>query len=84
MEMNFDFPSNSYRIFLFIASPESRSNSQECSRIPENKHIPVSQNILVCAVHPFNDTIIAGTKVNNLQNTKKKNSCYLNSTYKAY
>ncbi|KAG6515046.1 hypothetical protein ZIOFF_025425 [Zingiber officinale] len=42
--------------------PEARSNSQECSRILENKHIPVSQNILVCAVHPLNNTIIAGTK----------------------
>ncbi|XP_042377438.1 uncharacterized protein LOC121970661 [Zingiber officinale] len=43
-------------------NPEARSNSQECSRILENKHIPVSQNILVCAVHPLNNTIIAGTK----------------------
>ncbi|KAG6511328.1 hypothetical protein ZIOFF_029388 [Zingiber officinale] len=51
-------------------NPEARSNSQECSRILENKHIPVSQNILVCAVHPLNNTIIAGTKVNNLRNKK--------------
>ncbi|KAG6490334.1 hypothetical protein ZIOFF_051624 [Zingiber officinale] len=46
--------------------PESRSNSPDCSRIPENKYIPVSENILACAIHPHNDTIIAGTKESSL------------------
>ncbi|XP_074586091.1 uncharacterized protein LOC141841799 [Curcuma longa] len=53
-------------------NPESRSNSPECSRDPENKYIPVSENILVCTVHPRNDTIIAGTKESSLMVISQK------------
>ncbi|KAG6493487.1 hypothetical protein ZIOFF_048474 [Zingiber officinale] len=52
--------------------PESRSNSPDCSRIPENKYIPVSENILACAIHPHNDTIIAGTKESSLMVISQK------------
>ncbi|THU48228.1 hypothetical protein C4D60_Mb09t24020 [Musa balbisiana] len=45
---------------------ESQNTYKECCGAVKNQYVPVSQNILVCAVHPLNETIIAGTKESSL------------------
>nr|XP_009419175.2 PREDICTED: uncharacterized protein LOC103999222 [Musa acuminata subsp. malaccensis] len=45
---------------------ESQNTYKECRGAVKNQYVPVSQNILVCAVHPLNETIIAGTKESSL------------------
>lgn len=51
-----------YFLNLF-GSEESQNTYKEYRGAVKNQYVPVSQNILVCAVHPLNETIIAGTKV---------------------
>lgn len=47
-------------------SDELQKISQESKRSVHNKFIPTSQRVLVCAVHPLNGTIVAGTKQSSL------------------
>ncbi|WOK91991.1 hypothetical protein Cni_G00682 [Canna indica] len=55
------------------------STPGKCSRAGKNKYIPVSQNILVCAVHPLNGTIIAGTKQSSLLVVSPKHRAHKDS-----
>ncbi|OAY63271.1 hypothetical protein ACMD2_04283 [Ananas comosus] len=42
---------------------EQESNSRGRRGTIQNKFVPASQNVVACAAHPLNGTIIAGTKV---------------------
>ncbi|RZC83123.1 hypothetical protein C5167_045911 [Papaver somniferum] len=42
---------------------EIQSNSDEKNKKTRNRFIPLSEGVSVCAAHPLNGTIIAGTKV---------------------
>ncbi|XP_010928465.1 uncharacterized protein [Elaeis guineensis] len=46
--------------------------SEESRGAVQNKFVPVSQNILACASHPCNSTIIAGTKQSSLLMVSQK------------
>nr|CAD1831470.1 unnamed protein product [Ananas comosus var. bracteatus] len=42
---------------------EQESNSKGHRGTIQNKFVPASQNVVACAAHPLNGTLIAGTKV---------------------
>lgn len=46
-----------------LVREDVHSISEESRGAVQNKFVPVSQNVLACAAHPCNGTIIAGTKV---------------------
>lgn len=48
--------------------------SEESRGAVQNKFVPMSQNVLACAAHPHNGTIIAGTKQSSLLVVSQK--CY--------
>lgn len=48
---------------LLSCSEEQESNSRGRRGTIQNKFVPASQNVVACAAHPLNGTIIAGTKV---------------------
>lgn len=52
--------------FFFVClfdSDEIENTSAVKKTLMQNKLINVSEDVLSCTVHPFNGTIIAGTKV---------------------
>jgi len=52
--------------FFLPCSEDLPSISNESKKTAWNKFCTVSEGVLVCAAHPINGTIIAGTKVNTL------------------
>lgn len=47
-----------------VASSEDMRSAEEATiRSKQNRYLSLSESVTACAAHPFNGTIVAGTKV---------------------
>jgi hypothetical protein len=50
-------------LYIYFDSDDEKHISKEGKMLMQNRLINTSEDVLSCTVHPFNGTIIAGTKV---------------------